>query len=382
MAEHPLVAAAGALRTMVAERGASIEESKRIPEDIVRELTGAGFFRACMPMVYGGMEVRPIDLAHAIETLAEGDGATAWVAMICATTGVTAGAMQPELAAQVFAKPDPILCGVFARRGKAHDEGGHYRIEGRWQWGSGSGIADWITAGCVVYKDGQPQMGPGDIPVNGGVFVPISQAELHGDWDASGLCATESQDFSIRNARVPKSHMLSPRPLQEGALFRFPGFGLLASGVVSVMLGLARAAIEEAKTVAGVKIPEAHRRVLAQRSRTQEDVAEAEAMTRAARSFFHEMLAAAWDETESKGYAETATRRDLRMAGVHAARAATRAVDLMYGLGGGTSVYKRSPLQRIFRDVHVASQHMQVATPVMETVGRHMLALEGDYGQL
>ena len=78
----------------------------------------------------------------------------------------------------------------------------------------------------------------------------------------------------------------------------------------------------------------------------------------------------------------SADRRDLRLAITHAARSSVRAVDLMYNLGGGTSVYKTSPLQRIFRDVHVASQHMQVATPTMETAGRHMLGLDGDYSQL
>jgi alkylation response protein AidB-like acyl-CoA dehydrogenase len=103
---------------------------------------------------------------------------------------------------------------------------------------------------------------------------------------------------------------------------------------------------------------------------------------RSGRAFYFEMMHKAWDETKAKGRASTETRRDLRLAITHAARSSVRAVDLMYNLGGGTSVYKTSPLQRIFRDVHVASQHMQVATPTMETAGRHMLGLDGDYSQL
>ena len=59
-----------------------------------------------------------------------------------------------------------------------------------------------------------------------------------------------------------------------------------------------------------------------------------------------------------------------------------KVVDLMYNLGGGTSVYRTSPLQRHFRDVHVASQHMMIATPTLETVGRVMLGLETDVTQL
>jgi hypothetical protein len=54
----------------------------------------------------------------------------------------------------------------------------------------------------------------------------------------------------------------------------------------------------------------------------------------------------------------------------------------MYNLGGGTSVYKTSPLQRIFRDVHVASQHMMIAPPTMELAGKLLLGQEAEISQL
>ena len=54
----------------------------------------------------------------------------------------------------------------------------------------------------------------------------------------------------------------------------------------------------------------------------------------------------------------------------------------MYTLGGGTSVYRESRLQRIFRDVHVATQHMMVGPSTMEVVGRLLLGLETDVSQL
>jgi alkylation response protein AidB-like acyl-CoA dehydrogenase len=188
----------------------------------------------------------------------------------------------------------------------------------------------------------------------------------------------------MKNVRVPKSRaefgafkIHIDRPL-----YHVPPFGLLACGVAAVMMGAARASIRELTAIASVKVPEAHRRVLAQRTQTQEHVAEAEAILRSGRAFYYEMLHKTWDETKAKGRASTETRRDLRLAITHAARSAARTVDLMYNLGGGTSVYKGSALQRIFRDVHVATQHMQVATPTMETVGRHMLGLDGDYSQL
>ncbi len=68
----------------------------------------------------------------------------------------------------------------------------------------------------------------------------------------------------------------------------------------------------------------------------------------------------------------------MRQATTSTTRACAQAVDLMYELGGGTSVYRRSPLQRIFRDIHVATQHMMVSDATLELTGRLFLGLETD----
>jgi hypothetical protein len=54
----------------------------------------------------------------------------------------------------------------------------------------------------------------------------------------------------------------------------------------------------------------------------------------------------------------------------------------MYNLAGGTSVYQTSPLQRIFRDVHVATQHMMVAPSTLEVIGRLLLGLDTETSML
>ena len=71
-------------------------------------------------------------------------------------------------------------------------------------------------------------------------------------------------------------------------------------------------------------------------------------------------------------------RRDIRNASSFGARTAAEVVTAAYHLGGGTSVYKKSPLQRHFRDVHVTTQHMMVGRPVMEQAGRLYMGMETD----
>ena len=47
----------------------------------------------------------------------------------------------------------------------------------------------------------------------------------------------------------------------------------------------------------------------------------------------------------------------------------SQAVDALYEAGGG-SIYDENALQRCFRDVHVTTQHIMVAKPIFEMVGK------------
>ena len=54
----------------------------------------------------------------------------------------------------------------------------------------------------------------------------------------------------------------------------------------------------------------------------------------------------------------------------------------MYHAAGGSSIHESSPLQRVFRDVHVATQHAMVAERTLEPLGRMALGLPTDTRQL
>lgn len=378
------IAAARGFQDELKQRAVEIESGRKLPTDIAARFAETGFYRLCVPKAYGGVEADPLTLSRVIETLAQADASAAWCVMICATTGLVAGYMPPATAHEVWRDPDMIVAGVFAPRGRAVEDGGHYLVNGRWQWGSGSPNAKAIMGGCVVMRNGEPVLLPSGIPDSRMIMLPVAEAELMNNWDVSGLCGTGSQDFAFVNKRVPREmsvSLMSDKPLDR-PLYAFPVFGLLAAGIASVMLGLARASITELVAIAGGKTPEGHRKPLATRTNTQADVADAEALTRSARAYLHESIDAAWIDAQTGQPLSADRRRDIRLASSHAARASVRAVDLMYNLGGGTSVYKKSALQRIFRDVHVASQHMMIGTPTMETVGRVLLGQETDITQL
>jgi indole-3-acetate monooxygenase len=376
--DHPLLEQARTLARDFALRSAEIEACRKLPADIAQRMGAAGFYRLFIAERLGGLEVTPMLAARIYEALARGDAACGWVAFIGATTGLACSRMTDAAVREIFARPDSLATGVFAASGNAVKVDGGFRVNGRWQWGSGSPNADWIGGGCTLTVDGKLLTSSAGIPRNHMLFFKASDVELLDTWRTSGLRGTGSTDFAVHDVFVPDTHASGylVRESPDRPLFRFPQFAPLAHGVAAVALGVARASIEELTRLAvekkryGTSVP------LAQRSHTQIELARAEARLRSARAFFYETMETTWALALDGREVPLELRRDMRLATTHALYAALEVVDAMYTLAGGSAVYDSSPLQRHLRDVHVASQHIMVSSNNLETIGQLLLGLE------
>jgi alkylation response protein AidB-like acyl-CoA dehydrogenase len=145
-----------------------------------------------------------------------------------------------------------------------------------------------------------------------------------------------------------------------------------------VCLGIAHSAIDELVELAATKTATGQRRRLAERAHVQEQVALAEAELRSARSLFYATVDEAWQRAVAGEEHSLKDRALMRIAATNAARASARAVDRMYNAGGGTSIYAASRLQRDFRDIHAATQHVVVSQPTLELAGKVLLGVETD----
>jgi alkylation response protein AidB-like acyl-CoA dehydrogenase len=211
------------------------------------------------------------------------------------------------------------------------------------------------------------------------LLVRRDQVEIHDTWDTAGLRGTGSHDFSVRDLDIPHAHSLSlfAAPTIDAPLYRQPFFGTLAAGVAAVALGIARNALDSLLELAAHK-PSSARKTIAHRELVQLHVARGEAELQAARAGLFTAVERAADEVTTQGHASLRTRALLRAAACHAATASARAVDLAYEAGGASSIYSSSPLQRCFRDVHVATQHIMVAPTSAILAGRVLLGLDSD----
>jgi alkylation response protein AidB-like acyl-CoA dehydrogenase len=361
------------------------ERARKLSGPVVDALVEAGFFRLCVPRAAGGGEADVGALIAVCEELARGDAAVGWCIAVMSTAGMLAAYIPEDEALEIYGPPESIVGGVFAPRGRAVAEGDSYRITGRWPFSSGVDHCDWLLGGCIVERDGQPDLLEGGRPDVRLCLFPASEAEVIDTWSVSGLRATGSHDIALADAIVPAKRtasVISQKPVAPGALYAFPVFGLLALTIAGVALGTGRAAIDELVELAGGKTPTASTRKLAERAMTQSRIAQAEAGLRAARTFLNGAVGDAWEAAVAGAAVSIEQRVALRLAATHATTASAAAVDAAYDLGGGTSIYETSPLQRRFRDVHAATQHMLVGPATWELTGRLLLGLPTDVAQL
>jgi indole-3-acetate monooxygenase len=324
----------------------------------------------CAPASLGGGEVPVAGILKAIEVLATADAAPAWCVMIHSSSSVLGAYLRPEIAVEIFGSGGAVLGGVYAPLGRATSADGGYRVSGRWPFASGSQHCDWLCGGAML-DDRRPRL----------MLFPAAEVTIHDTWHVSGLAGTGSNDIAVTDVFVPGGRsveLANDRPVEQGPLYKFPVFGLLALGIAAVALGIGRGAIADILELAGGKTPTGSRRKLAERPLVQMEVAQSEAMLAGARTLVFESVAAAWQTAAAGGELTLDQRARLRLAATHATTTSAQVVDAMYTVGGGSSIYLSSPLQRRFRDVHAATQHVMVARPTYELIGRVMLGLDTD----
>jgi alkylation response protein AidB-like acyl-CoA dehydrogenase len=357
------------------------ERERRLVPALVDRLRDSGLMRCGAPRSLGAAQAPPGIALECAETIARGDAATGWCVSIAITSSLLAGYMPEQGAAEALGNPRAIAAGVWAPRGTARPVDGGLRVSGRWSFCSGITHSEYFFGGCVLVTGEEIEGAP---PVLRAVGIPVSEMEILDTWHTSGLRATGSHDAVADDVFIPAHRTISllDGPLVDESLYRFPVFGYFALSIAAAALGNARGAIDDLLDLAGRKVALGARRTLAEKPMTQAAVGQAEAALRAARAFYYQAIDDAWRAAESGGPVSVELRTGLRLAATHAVRTSAEVARSMYDLGGGSSIYETSPLQRRFRDANTATAHMQVNPSMWETTGRVLLDLPTNTSQL
>ena len=381
------VAIAASYAEEVQSRRAEFDALRHLPQDIADRLARDGLYQICTPADFGGMGLSPRHYAATVEEMAKSDASVGWCIFIAVTSTFSLASAGTDAFREILREPGVIASGVFAPNGRARpatrDGVEGYVVTGRWQWGSGSGNAHWISGGAfIVGASGEIERNDAGAPLHLACVFDAADVEFIDTWTVMGLQGTGSTDYAVTDVFVPATRTIRRFGVRRETdpIFLFPNFGMLGIGVASVALGATRGAITDFLEFADKKVPQGQRRVLAEKQSVQWGIAKAEAQLRAGRAFFYEAIDAAWTGALA-GEVTVEHRRDLRLATCEAVQAAKSAIAIVYELAGGTAVYHTSEIQRRMRDVQVAGQHMMVGPGIYELAGRLFLGLPTDIEQ-
>lgn len=376
------LAAARGLAPLVDTVRGRFDLDRTLPPVLVDAMHDAGLFRMWVPRDLGGAELDPISFLTVIEELGRLDGSVGWCAVIPAGYARLAGALAVDVAREIFQGDGKgLLVGTLNPTGKAEAVPGGYRVTGRWSYGSFIGYGEWILGNCITQDAAGPRRAEDGGPEFRLCLFPRDAATVFDIWHVGGLRATGSNDFAVADLFVPEAYTIrlrefQPPPLRPGPLYAVPMTSTFVSCIATVALGIGRAAIESLIEIACAKTTAGSATVLRDKPLAQADVARAEALLRSGRALLFDELGAMWNNTVAGRSISVQERASVRLAAVHAAHCAIQATDLMYQLGGGVSLFQGSRLERCFRDVHAAGQHVAVS-PLsnLEPIGRVLFGL-------
>lgn len=364
---------AASLEALVRQHADESERQRHLHREVAEAFAETGLFRIAAPEDCFGEGADPCTQIETIEVISGFDGSAGWNLMIgIETFGLIAPAFTECM--DLIADPRVIMCSSTAAVGKADKVDGGYRVNGQWQFVSGSHNSSLFGATVRLHEDGEAIAGLASVYA----IVEEPDFEILDTWHVGGLCGSGSHDVRLTDAFVTEDRIVAPMGAAENAspLLHFPLGSRLAYNKVGVALGIARAAIDAFVDLAEGKMPRFTSASLRERPHAQRAVAEAEIRLRSCRSVVFELLEEMWGVVQKRGHITTKERAIFQIACSDAAKGCADAVELVSEAAGTTANQKGHPLERLSRDIRVVRQHITVASHHIEDGGRVLLGLE------
>jgi alkylation response protein AidB-like acyl-CoA dehydrogenase len=319
-----------------------------------------GWLKMLAPRAYGGAEMPLPQAVRLEEAIAAADGSCGWVVTLCAGAGWFAGFLPPALAQAVVGTRRMCVAGSGAPSGHAEREGDGWRIHGGWGHASGAPIATHFTLNALLSEGGRPVLDAQGQPLMRAFILSSADVDIATTWHGVGLRATASHAFSVPGRWVPASHGFDIEPAAarvSGALYRFPFLTFAFVTLAANLLGMADHFLELARESIGHRLasraeprPGAVADTRARLERASETVA-------GARDRFYGLLDAAWRQVECSAALGSDDARALEAASLRLVRDSRDAVDQLYPDCGLRAADSRSDINRVWRDLHTATQH-------------------------
>ncbi|MCH2535996.1 MAG: acyl-CoA dehydrogenase family protein [Dehalococcoidia bacterium] len=365
------------LATRVAANVDRIEAGRQLPTELANEIADSGFFRLLVPRSLGGAELDHPTFRKILEIIAAADGSTAWCINQNNVFATDCVRIPEQTAKEIWGEKRAVVTnGPPTASSKAVPVGGGYKLSGHWNFSSGSDHATWIAALVPVWS--QDQTAPTGRESFRVMLLPKEDATFVDQWHVNGMRGTGSFSFELEDLFIPESRSYAQTDTirEDGPIYVIPRGLLFGSGFATVALGIARASLNTIIDLAVTKTPVRSTTLVQDQPTTHRLIGEAEAIWRSARAYLQESASAVWESACKNRALTNEERIQLRLASTFAIHKAAEVVDISYGLSGSNAIFPANPINRLFQDIHVITQHAQGRLVHLETAGQFLLGLE------
>ncbi|WP_231492080.1 acyl-CoA dehydrogenase family protein [Pedobacter sp. Leaf170] len=343
----------------VAEFAAQSEKIGELHPEILAIAYQENWFKLFVPEAYGGAGKKLPEILRLEEALAYADGSLGWTITLCAGAAWFAGFLNPELALEVFADKAVCFAGSGAVDGTAVKIENGYLLKGHWKYASGALHATVFTANCIIKnQDGTDVLDEDGNPKIMSFILKKDEVQILSGWSYFGLVATGSHAFEVNNLEVPanRTFKINNDIKFDEAGFDYPFLQLAETTLVVNTLGMTNHFIdlvEEAfLTRSGLK-RYSEKQLLFFKSELKackEDVEEL-------RFNFYKTFDESWDELQVNHSISSNTLDNLSYVSRKLAHTCWRVVAKLYPYAGLEAAKKETEINRVWRDIHTASQH-------------------------
>jgi indole-3-acetate monooxygenase len=367
-----VVARARSMRELVRAEAAESERLRTMSAPIVDEMWASGLMTACNPAVAGGPEPTLAEMIEMWIEMAWQDGSFGWTGIANLPSSFAAACYLPDEGfAEVFTANDHrvTMGGQFAPNGQGVVVDGGYRLTGAWNFGSGTGHAQYIAAGFLPLDNGEMRWISEGIPELMVAILPRDEVTFTDGWHVQGLKGTGSYDYNAADVFVPAHRtfrLFSREPLRgtspAGRMGMMP---VTAAGHAAWALGVAKSMLDDVEELAATKYRMSDvGDSLASRPTFQRALAHHVAAWRAARLLVLDAFTTAETAVASGADLTPAMRADMRVAAVYATDVARESAQWAHLAAGTTAIREGSRFERAFRDIFTGTQHAFISEKV------------------
>jgi indole-3-acetate monooxygenase len=358
-------AAARTLRAVIAEESADSEQQRTLNKRTVDALWESGLMQWCNPREAGGDEPTFPEMIDTWIELAWQDGSLGWIGIANLPSAAACAAYLPgEGFKEVFTRNHNRVTagGQFFPNGLGETVDDGYRISGAWNFGSGTGHAEYVAAGFIPTVDGQMVVGGDGIPSLMVAVIPHDEIVFTDGWHVQGLRGTGSYDYNVSDLFVPRYRtfeLFCRTPERGGSpAFRMGLMPITAAGHASWALGVAKSMIDDVTELALTKVRMGDDASIAHRASFQRNLSHHTAMWKATRLLVISTFGEVEEAVRSGGELTPTQRADMRVAATYATESAREIVHWAHLAGGTTAIREGSRLERAFRDMYAGTQHV------------------------